>query len=169
MKTRMAVVMMAGWVLAAASVAVAQTDAEKAGQVKALYEAGKAAVQAKDWATAGAKWEESLRIDPRNWEMLNHYAWFLVDTVPAEQKAPDKALPMAVLANELTGGKNRDVLDTLAEVWYQKKDYAKAVEFSRKSLEPGLEGHSKPHNLQKQLAKFEKALGESKPPAPAKP
>jgi hypothetical protein len=93
--------------------------------------------------------------------VLNHYAWFLVDTVPPELRNPDKALGMAGKANELTEGKNRDILDTLAEIWFQKKDYARAVEFSRKSLEPGLQGHSGLKSLQRQLAKFEKALADA--------
>jgi hypothetical protein len=84
-----------------------------------------------------------------------------VDTVPRELRDPDKALVMAIKANELTEGKNRDILDTLAEIWFQKKDYARAVEFSRKSLEPGLQGHSGLKSLQRQLAKFEKALADA--------
>ncbi len=141
--------------------------APKPDQIQVLYKAGKVAAKAKDWKTASAKWEEALKIDPQNWEILNHYAWFLVDTVPAEMRNPDKALEMAAKANDLVGGKNMDILDTLAEIWFQKKDFAKAVEFSRKSLEPGLQGHSKPENLQKQLARFEKALADSKASAPA--
>lgn len=141
--------------------------AAKPDQIQVLYKAGKAAAKAKDWKTASAKWEEALKIDPQSWEILNHYAWFLVDTVPSDLWNPDKALEMAAKANDLAGGKNMDILDTLAEIWFQKKDFVKAVEFSKQSLEPGLQGHSKPEDLRKQLAKFEKALADSKASAPA--
>ena len=133
----------------------------KEQQLEALYAEGKEAANKKDWASAEAKWKTALSLDPQSWEVLNHYAWFLVDTVPPELRDPDKALGMAIKANDLTAGKNRDILDTLAEIWFQKKDYARAVEFSRKSLEPGLQGHSGLKSLQRQLAKFEKALSAS--------
>lgn len=132
----------------------------KAQQIETLYQEGKQATKAKDWAMAAAKWEEALKIDPQNAEMLNHYAWFLVDTVPPELRKADLALEMATKANELVGGKNKDILDTLAEIAYQKKEYAKAVELSRRSLEPGLQGHANPKGLQRQLVKFEKALAD---------
>ena len=74
----------------------------------------------------------------------------------------DKALELAEKANELAGAKDRDILDTLSEIWFVKKDYAKAVDYSRKSLEPGLQGKGKLKSLQKQLAKCEKALAASK-------
>jgi dienelactone hydrolase len=133
----------------------------KEQQLETLYAEGKEAAKAKDWVTAEAKWKAALSLDPQSWEVLNHYAWFLVDTVPPELRNPDRALGMAGKANELTEGKNRDILDTLAEIWFQKKDYARAVEFSRKSLEPGLQGHSGLKSLQRQLAKFEKALADA--------
>lgn len=135
----------------------------KKQQLEALYAEGKEAAKTKDWATAEAKWQAALSLDPQSWEVLNHYAWFLVDTVPPELRDPDKALVMAIKANDLVAGKNRDILDTLAEIWFQKKDYARAVEFSRKSLAPGLQGHSNMKSLQRQLAKFEKTLVESHP------
>jgi dienelactone hydrolase len=141
---------------------MASVPVPKEQQLQILYAEGKEAAKAKDWVTAEAKWKAALSLDPQSWEVLNHYAWFLVDTVPPELRDPDKSLGMAIKANELTEGKNRDILDTLAEIWFQKKDYARAVEFSRKALEPGLQGHAGLKGLQRQLAKFEKALADSK-------
>jgi hypothetical protein len=85
-----------------------------------------------------------------------------VDTLPDGLKDVGKALELAERANELAGGKDRDILDTLSEICFVKKDYARAVDYSRKSLEPGLQGKGTVKNLKKQLAKCEKALSESK-------
>jgi arylsulfatase A-like enzyme len=115
-----------------------------------------------DWKAEGAKWAGKLKDNPQSPDVLSQYAWFLLDTLPDELKDVDKALELAEKANELAGGKDRDILDTLSEIWFVKKDYAKAVDYSRKSLEPGLQGKGKLKSLQKQLAKCEKALAASK-------
>ncbi len=114
-----------------------------------------------DWKGQTAKWEQDLKNNPRSPDVLSQYAWFLLDTLPDGLKDVDKALELAEKANALAGGKDRDILDTLSEIWFVKKDYAKAVEYSRKSLEPGLLGKGSLKNLKKQLAKCEKALSES--------
>jgi Tfp pilus assembly protein PilF len=132
-------------------------------QVQALYEAGQQVARSNDWAGAAARWEQALKLDPANWAILNHYAWFLVDTVPPAQRDPDKALAMAARASELCGGTNRDVLDTVAEVWYVKGDFARAVEIGKKALEPGLQGRAKPEYFRKQLEKFEAAAAAPRP------
>jgi arylsulfatase A-like enzyme len=115
-----------------------------------------------DWKAQTAKWERDLKSNPRSPAVLSQYAWFLVDTLPDELKDADKARELAEKANELAGGKDREILDTLSVIWFAKKEYAKAVEYSRKSLAPGLLGKGTLKSLQKQLAKCEKAFDESK-------
>jgi len=115
-----------------------------------------------DWKGETATWEQTLKSDPQNPGVLSQYAWFLVDTLPDGLKDVDKALALAEKANELADGQDRDILDTLSEIWFVKSDYAKAVDFSRKSLEPGLSGKGMLKSLQKQLAKCEEALAKSK-------
>jgi arylsulfatase A-like enzyme len=114
-----------------------------------------------DWKAESAKWEEKLKGNPRSPDVLSQYSWFLLDTLPDELKNIDRALELANEANELAGGKDRDILDTLSEICFVRKDYAHAVDYSRKSLEPGLQGKGKVKALQKQLAKCEKALAET--------
>jgi hypothetical protein len=114
-----------------------------------------------DWKAEIAKWEGELQLKPRDPGVLSQYAWFLVDTLPDGLKNVDKALELAEKANELAGGKDRDILDTLSEIYFVKKDYAKAVDYSRKSLEPGLQGKGSLKSLKMQLAKCEKALAAS--------
>jgi arylsulfatase A-like enzyme len=111
-----------------------------------------------DWKAQTAKWEQELKSNPQNPDVLSHYAWFLFDTLPDGLKDIDRALELSEKANELAGGKDCDILDTLSMIWFVKKDYAKAVDYSLKSLEPGLKGKSTQKNLQKQLAKCQNAL-----------
>jgi tetratricopeptide (TPR) repeat protein len=111
-----------------------------------------------DWKAQTAKWEQELKSNPQNPDVLSHYAWFLFDTLPDGLKDIDRALELSEKANELAGGKDCDILDTLSMIWFVKKDYAKAVDYSLKSLEPGLKGKSMQKNLQKQLAKCQNAL-----------
>jgi arylsulfatase A-like enzyme len=119
-----------------------------------------------DWKAQTAKWEQDLKSNPRSPDILSQYAWFLVDTLPDGLKNVDKALELAEKANELAGGKDRDILDTLSEIYFVKHDYARAVDFSRKSLEPGLQGKGSLKSLEKQLAKCEKALRRKSSGAP---
>jgi tetratricopeptide (TPR) repeat protein len=120
----------------------------------------------RDWEGEMAAFERDLQLKPQDAALLNHYAWFLVDTVPEELKDTTKALDLARKADAAAKGRNRDILDTLSEIHFQRRDYATAVEYSRKSLEPGLEGKAKPKALQKQLAKCEKALAEVRTTTP---
>jgi hypothetical protein len=115
-----------------------------------------------DWKAEIAKWEGELQRKPQDPGVHSQYAWFLVDTLPDGLKDIGKALELAEKANELAGGKDRDILDTLSEIYFVKKDYAKAVDYSRKSLEPGLQGKGTVKSLQRQLAKCEKASAASK-------
>jgi arylsulfatase A-like enzyme len=115
-----------------------------------------------DWKAEIAKWEGEQQLKPQDPGVLSQYAWFLLDTLPDELKDVDKALELAAKANELAGGKDRDILDTLSEIWFVKKDYARAVDYSRKSLDPGLLGKGTLKSLQKQLAKCERALATSR-------
>lgn len=115
-----------------------------------------------DWKAQATKWEQDLKSNPQSPEVLSGYAWFLLDTVPDGLKDVDKALELSEKANELAGGKDRDILDTLSEIWFVKKEYSKAVDYSRKSLVPGLQGKGSRKSLQQQLAKCQKALDKSK-------
>src|SRR5262245_1852285 len=65
----------------------------------------------KDLPGAIAKWEEALKLDPRNTFCLNHYAWFLGVSAPEEHRNLKKGLELAILADRIAEGKNHDILD----------------------------------------------------------
>ena len=131
---------------------------------KAAYESGLKVEKDGKLDDAITLWEKALELDPKNWACLNHYAWFLAVSAPADKKDLKKAEALALRAAEASGWKNKDVIDTVAEVYFQRKQFAQAVETQKKALADGLEGHSNRKYLEKQLQKFEEALKAAEPP-----
>lgn len=72
-----------------------------------------------------------------NSQMLNQIAWGVVDPngdVPKKDRNLDFAMAFAVKANEVTKGENAAILDTLARVYWEKGERAKAIEFQEKAV-----------------------------------
>lgn len=68
---------------------------------------------------------------------LNGLAWSIVDPTldaPAEQRNLDVAMRAAVRAVELSGSQDPQILDTLARVWFWKKDYKQAAELQQRAV-----------------------------------
>lgn len=111
-----------------------------------------------------AKYEEALRVNPANADCLNHYAWFLAVEAPAERKKIDRGIELGLLAVKASDGKRPDILDTLAEAYFQKGDFAQAVETGRQAVRAQQESGSPKYKdyLQTQQIKFEAAGKEKK-------
>ncbi|CAN5737105.1 TlpA disulfide reductase family protein [soil metagenome] len=70
-------------------------------------------------------------------EMMNAIAWSIVDPqseMAAKDKNLDFALTFATKANEATKSENPGILDTLARVYWEKGDKAKAIETQEKAV-----------------------------------
>ncbi len=91
----------------------------------------------------------------------NEYAWVLLTCDPPDLRDPGAALPLAIEANELTGHKNPNFLDTLSLVYHLTGDTAKAVENQKKAIAllPPSESSLRT-SLETALADFESALKE---------
>lgn len=149
----------------AACAAAAETNAPAvsagdAARSTALYKAGlDLQKQQNDLDGAIAKYEEALRVNPANADCLNHYAWFLAVEAPAERRKIDRGIELALRAVQASDGTRPDILDTLAEAYFQKGDFAKAAKVGRQAVRVQQESGSPKYReyLQKQLAKFEQA------------
>lgn len=87
----------------------------------------KAAAYGKAYVSGAAKDEPSA---------LNALAWSIVDPEGGlEHKDLDLALAAATRADEVSEGKDPQILDTLARVWFEKGDVAKAIELQEKAVE----------------------------------
>jgi thiol-disulfide isomerase/thioredoxin len=112
-----------------------------AGKLDAAYAAGKKVVEA--------------AIAHKNEMDLNDVAWSIVDP---EQKLERRDLELAMQAAqkavEFTKEKDGAILDTLARVWFWKKDYQKALEWQKKAVTA-----SPREDLKKALEEYEKLVG----------
>ena len=133
---------------------------EKIARSTALYRAGlELQKKQNDLDGAVAKYEEALRENPANADCLNHYAWFLAVEAPAERRKIDRGIELGLLAVKASEGRRPDILDTVAEAYFQKGDIARAVEYGRKAIRAQQESKSDKYKdyLKTQQKKFEAA------------
>ncbi|MGE3174554.1 MAG: redoxin family protein [Planctomycetota bacterium] len=87
---------------------------------------------------------------------LNEVAWTIVDPeAEIAQRDLDLALEAASKAVELSKAKDGAILDTLARVWFWKKDYSKALELQKKAV-----AASPREDLQAALKEYEALVAE---------
>ncbi len=78
---------------------------------------------------------EQVKNLPNNALAANNLAWYLVVCVPADMRDPNRALPLAERAVELSGNRSSPVLDTLAMTYYRLERFQEAADVQRRSLE----------------------------------
>jgi len=95
-------------------------------------------------------------------EILNAIAWTLLDSAEIEKRDVDLSLKAAERANEVSGGNDASILDTLAFAYHHKGDAKKAVEIQRQAVAKA--GDEIKGELEERLKTYEEAAqkGESK-------
>ena len=101
--------------------------------------------------------EEILRKNADNAMQLNAISWNVLSNPRVQYRDLDFALRAAQRANRLTDGKDASVLDTLARAWFEKKDFAKAIEIQKQAVAAAEEGLMKA-DLEKTLEEYRQAL-----------
>lgn len=88
---------------------------------------------------------------------VHEYAWMLVEVEPPDLRDPQRALPLAEKAADMTEHKDPYVLDTLAHVSFLTGDAQRAVALEERAL--GLLAESDParKHLEDSLTRFKKA------------
>jgi tetratricopeptide (TPR) repeat protein len=87
---------------------------------------------------------------------LNGIAWYIVDPeFELDSRDLDLAMRLASRANEITEGKDGEVLDTLARVYFSQGDVGKAIELQKKAIRL-VEDEDK-SEYEKALAEYEAA------------
>jgi tetratricopeptide (TPR) repeat protein len=81
-----------------------------------------------------AQWHQGLRIAPDNLPVLNQTAWVLATYPEASVRNGTEAVKLAEQASQLTGGRDPEVLDTLAAAYAQAGRFPKAVETAQQGL-----------------------------------
>jgi serine/threonine protein kinase/Flp pilus assembly protein TadD len=126
---------------------------------RGYYNRGNLRFKEKQFEAALADYEKAMQLAPMLPRTLNSYAWALLVSGPSDLRDPQKALELALQANERTGFDKSGLLDTLALAYHLTGDPEKATETQRKaiSLLPEATDRSK---YESHLAEFESALQE---------
>jgi len=90
-----------------------------------------------DQNTAGEGYTLGKQIMRQNWDnagILNFLSWHVADDNTVTRRDMDFALEAAKRADDLTGNSDPSILDTLARVYWEKGNRAKAIEMQQKAV-----------------------------------
>jgi Flp pilus assembly protein TadD len=109
------------------------------------YNLGNALLQKGRAAEAVSHYQKALQIEPTKTEVQNNLAWVLATCVDGSVRDGAKAVELARQANELSGGADPFILDTLAAAFAEagrfieaKRTAQKAIELARAAGQQGL-------------------------------
>jgi thiol-disulfide isomerase/thioredoxin len=91
-------------------------------------------LEKKDYDAAYRYAAQAAEKNADNAALHNEIAWTIVDREGLEKRDLDLALKLAMRADELTNHENPEILDTLARVYWEKGDQAKAVEIQTQAV-----------------------------------
>jgi hypothetical protein len=121
-----------------------------------LYAAlGEIYYQLKEWKAAEKAYRYAIHLNDKQPGVMNNLAWLLLTSEDESLRDPERALELAKDAAEMA--ENPQVMDTLAEAYYQNKMYLEAYQASKRALEIATD--NRPY-FQTQYEKMKKALKE---------
>jgi tetratricopeptide (TPR) repeat protein len=86
-------------------------------------------------AEAISQYEKSLQIVPRYAEASSSLAWMLATTPKASLRNGSRAVQLALLANQLSGGPDPKILGILAAAYAEAGDFSKAAATGQRALQ----------------------------------
>jgi tetratricopeptide (TPR) repeat protein len=105
------------------------------------------------------QWQKVLKIDAQNVDAINNLAsvaWRMATSPDASQRNGKKALELAQQANQLSGGKNVVILETLAAAQAEAGDFPKAAATAQGALPLALAArHASVSALQMQISMYQ--------------
>jgi tetratricopeptide (TPR) repeat protein len=90
------------------------------------------------WAEAIECYQEAYRLQPSQVQSQNSLAWLLATCPEASLRDGNKAIKLAQQARQLTGGKDPDILRTLAAAFAEDQRYSDAVATAQEAVELAL-------------------------------
>jgi tetratricopeptide (TPR) repeat protein len=108
-------------------------------------------------AEAMAHYQQALKLQPQNAAVMNNLAWLLATCPPAALRDGHQAVALAQQANQLAGGSNALVLQTLAAACAETGRYDDAIAAAQKALNfaTGQGDATLAKNLQEQIAVYQ--------------
>jgi tetratricopeptide (TPR) repeat protein len=113
----------------------------------ALLSIGKHAEAVKDF-------EEVLKLDPEDTNVLNNYAWVLATSPDDAVRNADRSIELGTKACDLTKYEKPHILSTLASGYAEKGDFETAKKWSSKAVELGSKDEMIDEQLKKELESY---------------
>jgi spermidine synthase len=107
----------------------------KPGFAEAHINLGSAFVKKGEVVEAINHFQKALEIEPDNVEALNDLAWLLATSPQASVRNGNRAVELALRANQITGGENPMILSTLAAAYAGAGQFGDAQQSARKAVE----------------------------------
>ncbi len=105
--------------------------------------------------------DEVLATDAENAQLYNALAWAVATEANEDCRDLDWALKAAMKANELDGGTNAAVLDTVARIYYEQGHLTDAIAWQKKAVEHA-QGDAMSSEIREMLTKYETESKETK-------
>jgi tetratricopeptide (TPR) repeat protein len=102
---------------------------------EAHYNFGIVLLQRSRTAEAINQYQEALRIDPANTKVQNNLAWLLATCADASLRNGKRAVELARRANEISGGADPSILDTLAAAFAEAGRFSDAKSAAQRAME----------------------------------
>jgi len=112
--------------------------------VQGHYRLGLALQSQKKIAAAMAEYEKVLELNPKHALALNNLAWLLATCSEPSLRNGSKAVELARQTEQLSGGNQPDVLDTLAAAYAEAGQFGEAVETAKRALNLNATQNNKP-------------------------
>ena len=110
--------------------------------------------------------DEILATDPENSQLYNSMAWAVATESDEKCRDLDWALKTSLKGNELDGGTNAALLDTVARIYYEQGNMTEAIAWQKKAVEhAGSEGMGE--EIRAMLTKYEEEAKDTKATANA--
>ena len=90
---------------------------------------------------AVAQWSELARRHPENVAVCNQLAWALATCPEASVRNAGRAVELAQRLTKLTGGRDPNILDTLAAAYAEAGRFPEAVQTAREALDLATQQH----------------------------
>jgi tetratricopeptide (TPR) repeat protein len=107
----------------------------KPDYAEAHYNLGNALLRKGSPDEAISHYQKALEINPSYVEARNNLAWVLATCPRASLRNGNKAVQLAQRANQLTGGENPTILNTLAAAYAEAGHFPEAVETAQRALQ----------------------------------
>jgi len=104
------------------------------GLAEAHYSLGTALLQKGSEMEALAEFQQAIRLKPDYSEALNDLAWELATAPLPSARDGNKAVEFAQRANQLTGGKDLDILDTVAAAYAEAHRFQEAIHTAQQAI-----------------------------------